>query len=392
MRIAGDNAKCDRRQNSRFIASRAPLVALIVLFCLSPLLAAEGRQTGPMVRREAPFPEILDLEAATDGVPLRYEVLRGDFHMHTTHSDGLLSPPDRVLEAWRYGYDVIAITDHRNFEAYEKAQPFAEDLDIIFLRGMETGIHEQEHFVALDFAADYVPRDPHHWSETGDDGRVFYQHQWQRLADAGGFVLYAHPHVGLRETVLWGIGQGLLQGIEVKNDVVGSEWNTVESHGTYWYPFALTWAAEYNLTIFANSDVHGPRGDIEQAVTLVLATDRSREAVMEALRAGRTLAQFNNMLCAHEWVFQLLMANLVTVYPQKLNDGRAFIHLQNHGPVELIAELTGTPLEPVVLGPYQQTLAGVRGLPSTLTVNWKNLYTLPTQNFTTIHTFTPLPK
>jgi hypothetical protein len=98
------------------------------------------------------------------------------------------------------------------------------------------------------------------------------------------------------------------------------------------------------------------------------------------------------MLCAHEWVFQLLMANLVTVYPQKLSDGRAFIHLQNHGPVELIAELTGTPLEPVVLGPYQKTLAGVRGLPSTLTVNWKNLYTLPTQNFITVHTLTPLPK
>ena len=60
--------------------------------------------------------------------------------------------------------------------------------------------------------------------------------------------------------------------------------------------------------------------------------------------------------------------------------------------VKLIAELTGTPLEPVVLGPYQKTLAGVRGLPSTLTVNWKNLYTLPTQNFITVHTLTPLPK
>ena len=387
-RAAGN--RVERR--SRFVMSRASLAALIVLFCLAPLLAADGRATGPMVRQEAPFPAIFDLDAATNGVPLRYEVLRGDFHMHTIHSDGQLTPPERVLEAWQYGYDVIAITDHRNFDAYEKARPFAEDLDIILLRGMETGLHEQEHVVALDFAADYVPRDPHSWSESGDDGRVFYQHQWQRLADAGGFVLYAHPHVGLRETMLWGIDQGLLQGIEVKNDVVGSGWNTVASHGTYWYPFALTWATEYNLTIFANSDVHGPRGDTEQAVTLVLATDRSRDAVMEALRAGRTLARFNNMLCAHEWVFQLLMANLVTVYPQRLSDGRAFIHLQNHGPVELTAELVGTPIEPVVLGPYQKTLAGVRGLPNTLTVTWKNLYTLPSENFTTTHTLTAPPQ
>ncbi len=34
----------------------------------------------------------------------------------------------------------------------------------------------------------------------------------------------------------------------MKNDVVGSGWNTVESLGTYWYPFAFDWAVEHNLT------------------------------------------------------------------------------------------------------------------------------------------------
>ncbi|MHC4520436.1 MAG: PHP domain-containing protein [Planctomycetota bacterium] len=390
-KVAGNNTEKNNRQDNSFVMSHVPLAALVLLFCRTSVLVSDERDTGPVVRQEAPFPTIIDPDV-TRSAHLHYEVLRGDFHMHTLHSDGTLSPANRVLEAWQYGYDVIAITDHGNFNAYAEALPTAEALDIVLLRGMETGLSGQEHLIAFGFSADYEPRNPHQWAETDRQAQVFYRHQWQRLAAAGGFVLYAHPHVGLREPMLWGIDQGLLQGIEVKNDVVGAEWNTVDSHGTYWYPFALTWAAEHNLTIFANSDVHGSRGGAEQAVTLVLATDRSQEAVMEALHAGRTAARFNNMLCAHEWVLRLLMASLVDVHPQRLPDGRSFLRLQNHGPLELTAEITGTPLEPVTLGPYQNLLAGVRRLPNTVTINWQNLYIYPTQNLATTHTLTALPK
>jgi hypothetical protein len=363
---------------------RLGVVTLLLCTLAFSVSAAWGRE-GPLVRREAPFPTIFGPPTADGNEPVRYEVLRGDFHMHTFHSDGVLSPADRVLEAWQYGYDVIAITDHGNFRAYEEAFPTAKALGLLLIRGLETGLSGQEHLIALDFSDDYQPRNPHQWSETPGQPQVFYQDELRSLAAAGAYVFYAHPHVGLRDPMLWGIGQGLLQGIEAKNDVVGSEWNTVESLGTWWYPFALDWAVEHNLTIFADSDVHEARGAAEQAVTLVLVQDRSPEGVMEALRARRTVAWFHGMLCAHRWVLELLMASLVDVGLTEMEDGKLFLRLQNRGPVPLIAQIAGTPVEPVALGSYQQVLVGLRRKSDVVTIIWKNLYLRPMENLTTTH-------
>jgi len=384
-KAAGADGDEARRYGSISLMSHARLVAWVLLLCVVAFAVPVARATDQVVRQEAPFPAIVDPEAGGAAEPVRYEVLRGDFHMHTVYSDGALSPVDRVMEAWQYGFDVIAITDHRNFNAYEHALPTAEALDIILLRGMETGISGKEHVVALDFSADYEPRNAHQWGEAPGQATVFYQEQWARLAAAGGYVLYAHPHVGLRETMLWGIRQGLLQGIEVKNGVVGCGWNTVESHGTCWYPFAFDWAIEHNLTIFANSDVHGARSSVDPTVTLVLARDRSRQGVMEALGGRRTVAYFNNMLCGHEWVLELLMASLVDVRLAQVEGGRTFLCLQNLGPIELTAQITGMPLGPITLEPYQQILVSVRRAPDAVEINWTNLYVRPTENLTTSH-------
>ncbi|MCL5281034.1 MAG: PHP domain-containing protein [Planctomycetes bacterium] len=375
------------------VHSHILLRVLTLLLCVLafPGCVAAGRE-GPLVRQEAPFPTIFGPPAADTAEPVRYEVLRGDFHMHTVHSDGTLSPAQRVIEAWQYGYDVIAITDHGDFRSYEEALPTAKTLGILLVRGMETGLSGREHLVALDFSAGYQPRNPHQWSETPGQPQVFYQDEWRTLAAAGAFVLYAHPHVGLRDQMLWGIGQGLLQGIEVKNDVVGSEWNTVQSLGTWWYPFALDWAVERNLTIFADSDVHAARGPIEQATTLVLVKDRSPQGVMEALRARRTLAQFNGMLCAHEWVLKLLMASLVDVNLTEMEDGKVFLRLHNRGPVPLTAQIADMPVEPVTLSGYQQVLVGLRRTPDVVTIIWKNLYLRPTENLTTTYPLVALAR
>ena len=41
-----------------------------------------------------------------------YNCYKGDFHVHTTYSDGRLNPAARVIEAWLDGLDIVAITDH----------------------------------------------------------------------------------------------------------------------------------------------------------------------------------------------------------------------------------------------------------------------------------------
>lgn len=307
------------------------------------------------------------------------QVLRCDFHMHTLHSDGKLTPVERVEEAVAFGYDAIAITDHGNFKAYEEALPRATELGLVLIRGMETGIAKREHFVALDFAASYEPRDPHGWSLDEGQEQVFYQHQWRLLVkDSGAFVIYAHPHMGLDEPVLWAIRNGLLKGIEVKNEVVGQGWNTVNSHGTWFYPQALDWAIEHDLTVFANSDVHAARNVNGLPVTLVLVRKRSPDGVMEALRTGRTIAWFDGMLWGKENLLKQLIEAVIKVTREEV------VNIANESPVALTAVLENG--DHVELPPFAS--ATIEGGPSlrALTMTWDNVWIRSDQNLRTTHT------
>lgn len=135
--------------------------------------------------------------------------------------------------------------------------------------------------------------------------------------------------------------------------------------------------------------MHGARGASPQAVTLVVVKDRSRESVMEALRVGRTLAWFNNLVCAHKWALESLMGSLVEVHLQDMPDDKVRLCLQNRGPAALEAQLTGMPIAPFTLGTHQKVLVGLRRKPDVVTVLWKNLYLRSTEDLTTTHSLVP---
>ena len=63
-----------------------------------------------------------------------YQVLRGDFHMHTVNSDGKLTTRERMEESHRMGYDVIAVTDHGTMRACRLAKALGEPLGMIVIR------------------------------------------------------------------------------------------------------------------------------------------------------------------------------------------------------------------------------------------------------------------
>jgi predicted metal-dependent phosphoesterase TrpH len=67
-----------------------------------------------------------------------------DMHMHTTCSDGALSPKDLVKKAKEVGLAAISITDHDNFAAIEAARPLAEALGVELIAGVEVSTTHEE--------------------------------------------------------------------------------------------------------------------------------------------------------------------------------------------------------------------------------------------------------
>ena len=60
-----------------------------------------------------------------------------DLHSHTTESDGTYSPQELVAAANELKLDALAITDHDTFSGYEQARPYADDVGLRLLCGIE---------------------------------------------------------------------------------------------------------------------------------------------------------------------------------------------------------------------------------------------------------------
>ena len=56
---------------------------------------------------------------------------KGNLYMHTTMSDGVLSPEEAVVRYRRAGYDFVALTDHR------MENPYWQEEDFLVLTGAE---------------------------------------------------------------------------------------------------------------------------------------------------------------------------------------------------------------------------------------------------------------
>lgn len=62
---------------------------------------------------------------------------RADLHCHTTCSDGSQSPEEVIQLAKQSGLSALSITDHDTIDAYEKGIPFAHQIGISLLPGVE---------------------------------------------------------------------------------------------------------------------------------------------------------------------------------------------------------------------------------------------------------------
>ena len=269
-----------------------------------------------------------------------YQVLCGDFHVHTINSDGRLTTRERVEESYDRGYDVIAITDHGKPRAYRIAKYVGERFGMVVVPGFETGVKDKEHYVCLGVDASFKPRDPHRWAEKPGDKTVFYRDEMIAIAAAGGVLFQAHPPNEWREPTDWGVKQGIILGVEVQNGYGSREQSPRSFAGVTCYPHAFDWAIEHNLALFANSDIHASRRQGEQPVTLVFSSARTVDGVMEAIRSRRTAAWFNGMV----WGREELVSDLVgaAVSAKRTAGGISFT---NRCPIAFRITLDGKAIE-----------------------------------------------
>lgn len=328
-----------------------------------------------------------------------YKVMVGDFHIHTTLSDGKANPKERLIEAYYDGYDVIAITDHRTVEGYDEMIDLANALGILLIRGIETGPQGEEHYVVFGIPEDYIARNPHSWASTEAEsqtsGRIYYRDQLNYIKEVGGLVVYAHPHRGLREPTRWAIEQGILSGIEVfNNSVVGvPRWGAMASHGTEVYPFAFDWARENSLSVFANSDIHqfstGPEG---RAKTLFLVKEPTEAGIFDAVRARRTIALIPQpaMLWAPAELLGSYVHSIVDVSVSHvdLQYYKTCVQLENHGafPVKARVSANGELLGEIEIGQGQNYTLWHPSKADEVQIDWLNLWINPQENFKTVHT------
>ncbi|MBO6620709.1 MAG: PHP domain-containing protein [Balneola sp.] len=82
---------------------------------------------------------------------------KADLHIHTTCSDGKLSPEEVIMLAASKKLKTVSITDHDTFEGYKQARPFADEYGIELIPGVEvtTVFKEKEvHILAYYFETD----------------------------------------------------------------------------------------------------------------------------------------------------------------------------------------------------------------------------------------------
>lgn len=256
-----------------------------------------------------------------------FNCYKGDFHIHTSYSDGNLTPNARIIEAWYDGLDIVAITDHyenqkgvkqffkvaaghadegqtfsyksasktgkvsTDFEAIHKlaeAQVEKSGFPMLLVRGCEMARNAQSHghFNVLFLS---------HFNDlyNKDMAQAFRNAKKQ-----GAIIIHNHPAWRRKTSDKTEFHQqvyneGLIDGIEVVN-------------GTTFYPHIVRRCIDEKLTMYANTDEHGMTSSrfgsagFHRTMTLVFAKNLTEKAVKDALLKGRTIAYAAGTLIGEE--------------------------------------------------------------------------------------------
>ena len=315
----------------RFLVNNSKNILLIISCCA--VLHAQQLSSN----REITFPDLDN-----------YLTLVCDFHTHSVFSDGSVWPDIRVEEAERDKIDVLAVTEHLEYQphisdiphpdrnrSYQLATKYSNS-DLLIVSGAEITrrmplghanaifLEDANKLHSADEIAGIVPKDDMRPFEAANKQKafVFWNHPTWRQEQYGDVVI-----TEMHKTLF---SKGYLHGVEVVNEFEYSE----ES---------LQIALDYDLTIIGNSDIHGlVDWDYEisegghRPVTLVFAKEKSEKAIKKALFKKQTVVWNRNTLIGREeWLLPLINASLEVVSVEYKRDA-AHVRIKNKSDVRFI--------------------------------------------------------
>lgn len=262
-----------------------------------------------------------------------FNCYKGDFHIHTSYSDGRVNPAGRVVEAWVDGLDVIAITDHyegrrgeQNFfkviapynpdvqyQSAKKANGVKADFNAIHQEAVNQ--LEKSGYPMLLIKGCEMARNPethgHFNALFLEDINGLYDEDlaeaFRKVKAQGGIIIHNHPawrrktsdKTEFHEKVY---GEGLIDGVEVVN-------------GLTFYPHIVRRCIDEKLTMFANTDEHslishryGQVGCF-RTMTIIFAKELTENAIKDAILKHRTIAYSGgNLIGEKSWLVEYLNA------------------------------------------------------------------------------------
>ena len=280
--------------------------------------------------------------------------LISDLHTHSVFSDGHVWPNIRVSEAQRNGLDVLAITEHLEYQphiaqiphvdrntAYEEANKAAKGSDLLVLAGSEITREMPPGHMNAIFVKDsnkLLNLDKKNTAEAQkllEEQRADLQGQDRQMIDhyalaniwpaeeavaeanqQGAFVFWNHPMwsaqskdgvARLSSMHKKFIADGQLHGIEIVNEDTYSE-------------EAFKIALENDLALIGTSDVHNliewdyltKKGE-HRPVTLIFAKERTTDSLREALFQRRTAIWFKEILIGKEANILPLLNSIIDI-------------------------------------------------------------------------------
>ena len=196
---------------------------------------------------------------------------KGNLHMHTTCSDGHLSPEEAILIYKKNDYDFISITDHRKLS---KEQHFE---GMLLIPGAEWDFSDPVyHILSIGTESDFG------YSEGCSIRELIV-----RINESGGIAILAHPAWSLMNPDEMMNLDGFAAA-EIYNSVSAAPWNANRADSSYYFDL---WAAKGKIVpAVASDDSHWYAGEHTKSYTMVQADALNTRSILDAIKARRFYA------------------------------------------------------------------------------------------------------